>query len=72
MVVCMSRRICVDLYRELVRLRPDWHDHDDSRGRPEGGDDRLRVRPPGLAAARQATRLAARRWRRGSATPPIR
>ena len=26
MVVCMSRRICVDLYRELVRLRPDWRD----------------------------------------------
>ena len=32
MVVCMSRRICVDLYRELTRLRPDWHDDDDSRG----------------------------------------
>ena len=32
MVVCMSRRICVDLYRELVRLRPEWHDRDDSRG----------------------------------------
>ena len=32
MVVCMSRRICIDLYRELVRLRPDWHDADDSRG----------------------------------------
>ena len=32
MVVCMSRRICVDLYRELVRLRPDWHDEDDARG----------------------------------------
>ena len=31
MVVCMSRRICIDLYRELVRLRPDWHD-DDGRG----------------------------------------
>ena len=30
MVVCMSRRICVELYRELVRLRPDWaHDADD-------------------------------------------
>ena len=29
MVVCMSRRICIDLYRELVRLRPDWHDDDD-------------------------------------------
>ena len=32
MVVCMSRRICVELYRELVRLRPDWHDDDDERG----------------------------------------
>jgi type I restriction enzyme R subunit len=32
MVVCMSRRICVELYRELVRLRPDWHDGDDARG----------------------------------------
>ncbi len=30
MVVCMSRRICVDLYRELVDLRPDWHGDDDS------------------------------------------
>ena len=33
MVVCMSRRICADLYRELTRLRPDWHDKDDERGR---------------------------------------
>ena len=32
MVVCMSRRICVDLYNELVRLRPDWHDDDDAKG----------------------------------------
>ncbi len=24
MIVCMSRRICVDFYNELVRLRPDW------------------------------------------------
>ena len=32
MVVCMSRRICVDLYWELVRLRPGWHDEDDARG----------------------------------------
>ena len=32
MVVCMSRRICIDLYRELVRLRPAWRDDDDSRG----------------------------------------
>ncbi len=33
MVVCMSRRICANLYRELTRLRPDWHDADDDRGR---------------------------------------
>ena len=32
MVVCMSRRICVELNRELVRLRPGWQDEDDARG----------------------------------------
>ena len=32
MIVCMSRRICVELHEELVRLRPDWHDEDDSKG----------------------------------------
>ncbi|MCE2440866.1 MAG: type I restriction endonuclease subunit R, partial [Candidatus Latescibacteria bacterium] len=32
MVVCMSRRICIDLYRELVRLRPEWHDDADDKG----------------------------------------
>lgn len=32
MAVCMSRRICVDLYDEIVALRPDWHSDDDSAG----------------------------------------
>ena len=32
MIVCMSRRICIDLYRELARLRPSWHDSDDGNG----------------------------------------
>jgi type I restriction enzyme R subunit len=32
MIVCMSRRICVELYRELVRLRPDWPHDDDDKG----------------------------------------
>jgi len=32
MVVCMSRRICVDLYHEIVRLRPHWHHEDDEKG----------------------------------------
>lgn len=32
MVVCMSRRIAVELYRALAALRPVWHDEDDTRG----------------------------------------
>ena len=32
MVVCMSRRICVELYRQLVRLRPTWRHRDDGKG----------------------------------------
>ena len=32
MVVCMSRRICIDLYRELTHLRPGWHADDDGKG----------------------------------------
>lgn len=32
MMVCMSRRICVKLYDEIVKLRPDWHSTDDSAG----------------------------------------
>jgi type I restriction enzyme, R subunit len=33
MIVCMSRRICVDLCRELVRLRAGWQHEDDDKGR---------------------------------------
>ncbi|HBT75750.1 MAG TPA: DEAD/DEAH box helicase [Planctomycetaceae bacterium] len=32
MIVCMSRRICVELYKAIVALRPDWHDTDDEKG----------------------------------------
>jgi type I restriction enzyme R subunit len=32
MIVCMSRRICVDLYREIAKLRPAWHDEGDDQG----------------------------------------
>lgn len=32
MVVCMSRRICVNLYREIIKLRPDWHSLDNEKG----------------------------------------
>ncbi len=32
MVVCMSRRICVEMYDAIVRLRPDWQSDDDTAG----------------------------------------
>jgi type I restriction enzyme R subunit len=32
MIVCMSRRICVDLYEQIVKLRPDWHSDSDDTG----------------------------------------
>lgn len=32
MIVCMSRRICVDLYNEIIKLKPDWHQPDDDKG----------------------------------------
>ena len=32
MIVCMSRRICVALHNELIKLRPDWYDADDAKG----------------------------------------
>lgn len=32
MAVCMSRRICVALYNEILALRPEWHSDDDSAG----------------------------------------
>jgi type I restriction enzyme R subunit len=32
MVVCMSRRICVALYNQIIALRPDWHSDDDAAG----------------------------------------
>ncbi len=32
MVVCMSRRICVELYREIVALRPEWAGEGDDAG----------------------------------------
>ena len=32
MVVCMSRRICVDLYNAIVERRPGWHNEEDTQG----------------------------------------
>jgi len=32
MVVAMSRDICVHLYNEIIKLRPEWHDSDPEKG----------------------------------------
>ncbi|MBL1218703.1 MAG: type I restriction endonuclease subunit R [Planctomycetes bacterium] len=32
MIVTMSREICCDLYKEMKKLRPDWHSSDDDAG----------------------------------------
>ncbi|HOX23279.1 MAG TPA: type I restriction endonuclease subunit R, partial [Elusimicrobiales bacterium] len=32
MIVCMSRRIAVDLHNEIVKLKPDWYSKADDKG----------------------------------------
>ncbi|HOV82771.1 MAG TPA: type I restriction endonuclease subunit R [Methanothrix sp.] len=32
MIVCMSRRICAEMYEAIIKLRPEWHDPDDDKG----------------------------------------
>jgi type I restriction enzyme R subunit len=32
MIVCMSRRICVDLYDQIIKVRPQWHSDNDTEG----------------------------------------
>ncbi len=32
LIVCMSRRICVSLYDQIIKLRPEWHSDDDDAG----------------------------------------
>lgn len=32
LVVCMSRRICIEMYEAITRIRPEWHSADDDKG----------------------------------------
>ena len=32
MIVCMSRRICIELHNEIIKLRPEWYNKDDDKG----------------------------------------
>ena len=71
MVVCMSRRICVALYDQIIALRPEWHSDDDAAGT-------IKVVMTGSAADPQAGShiLAPRRgaifWRSARKTRTIR
>ena len=60
MIVCMSRRICVDLYQKLVELRPEWHSEKDE----EGG---LKVVMTGAASDPQSYQLHIRNKERRKA-----
>ena len=51
MVVCMSRRICVELYKANPKLRPDWHHDDDDKGVMKIVMSGSASDPSGLAAA---------------------
>jgi type I restriction enzyme R subunit len=33
LIVCMSRRICVSVYDEIIKLRPEWHSDNDAGGK---------------------------------------
>jgi len=33
MIVCMSRRICVELQNEIIKLKPHWYDATDDKGK---------------------------------------
>jgi type I restriction enzyme R subunit len=39
MIVCMSRRICVDFYEALIKLRPDWASASNDDAEAEKGKD---------------------------------
>ncbi len=59
MIVAMSRRIAVDLYNEIIKLRPEWHDDDLSKGYDQGGHDCVECRRPGNAEAPYNARCSA-------------
>lgn len=56
MIVCMSRRICVDLHNEIVKLKPGWYSKKDDKGiiklimtgsasDPQGWQEHVRTKP---------------------------
>ena len=58
MIVGMSRNICVDLYDEIVKLRPDWHSDNHREGAIKivfhsSASDDEKIRPHAYGAAQK-------------------
>lgn len=58
MIVCMSRRICVEVYQRIVAARPDWHGDSDDAGAIKvvmtgGATDPTEMQPHIRSKARQ-------------------
>jgi type I restriction enzyme R subunit len=71
MVVAMSRDICVHLYDEIVKLRPDWHSADPEQGAIKivmtgSASDKALLRPHIYSARSRSG------WRSASRTRPTR
>ena len=71
MIVCMSRRICVELYNAIIALRPEWHSDDDKQGVIKIVMTGSASDPAGLAGLISATSIAARSWLTASRNPRI-
>jgi type I restriction enzyme R subunit len=60
LIVCMSRRICVEVYNAIVKLRPGWHGDGDDKGTIKivmsgAASDRLEWQPHIRNKARRET-----------------
>jgi type I restriction enzyme R subunit len=58
MIVCMSRRICVEVYQRIIAARPDWHGETDDTGRVKvvmtgSATDPIEMQPHIRSKARQ-------------------
>ena len=55
-IVCISREACVQMYNEIVRLRPDWAGTLDDNGRPSLDDGVVRIVMTGSASDKKELR----------------